>query len=346
MQDADFLSLFSRLSPERLQAVGRMAQVLCEVADAQPIGRRSIASRLSLNEREVRSIAEELKMQGLLEADISGMKLSPAAADLVDACRKLTQSLFSLRSLEDRLCRLLQARSVTVVTGSADSDARVLQDVGRAAARKLRESLRRNSILAVGGGSAMAETARGLHPAALDQLMVVPLRGGIGPLMEDQANVIAGEIATRLGGRYRLLHLPDNPGPEAMKELLKQEEVRRTVELLRQADVVIHGIGRADEMAEKRSLPESVQANLRRDGAVGEAFGAFFDKDGRTVYRVETFGADVPQAFGACRVIAVAAGARKARAIIACLRREKAADLICDESAANAMLALLSGEQS
>ena len=343
MPEADILSLFSRLSPERTQAIGRMAQVLCEVADCQPIGRRSIAARLSMAEREVRSIAEELKAQGFLEADVSGMKLSPAAMDLIPGCREISRRLLSHSSLEQRLCRLLKAASVTVVSGSVDTDPRVLQDVGRAAARKLRDSLHRDSILAVGGGSAMAETVRGLHPASFDHLMVVPLRGGIGPLMEDQANVIAGEIATRLGGSYRLMHLPDNLSPESLKELLNQDDVRKTVQLIHQADVIIHGIGRADEMAEKRGFSAETRAELRRNGAVGEALGAFFDRDGKTVYHVESFVADVPKTDG-CRVIAVAAGARKAKPIIACLKREQQAALICDEGAADAMLSILGSE--
>ena len=344
MSERDFLSLFSKLSPERTQAMGRMAQLICEVADFQPIGRRSVAWHLSITEREVRSIADELKAQGFLDADASGMKLSPAAAELLPACRELSRRLFSISEIEQQLCRLLNAESVTVVTGSAGDDPRVIQDVGRAAARKLKEYLHRSSILAVGGGSAMAETARGLHPASLEDLMVVPLRGGIGPLMEDQASMIAAEIATKLGGHYRLMHLPETIGQEAARELLAQEDVRKTLELIRRADVVMHGIGRADEMAQKRSLPETVRALLHEQGAVGEAFGEFFDQDGKTIYHAETFGADVLKASEERRVIAVAAGARKAQAIVACMKREKRATLICDEGAANAILSTLQTE--
>ena len=341
MSDCDFLSLFSKLSPERTQSIGRMALLLCVVADFQPIGRRSVAARMSTTEREVRSIADEMKAQGFLCADASGMRLAPAAADLLPACRELSRHLFSPDEIEQTLCRLLRAENVIVVPGSAGDDSRVIKDVGRAAARKLKEYLHKSSILAVGGGSAMAETARGLQPAALSDLMVVPLRGGIGPVMEDQASMIAAEIATKLGGHYRLMHLPEALGQEAARELLAQEDVKKTLQLIGQADVVMHGIGRADEMAEKRSLPEAVRTLLRDQGAVGEAFGEFFDQDGKTIYHAETFGADVFKASNERRVIAVAAGARKAQAIIACMKREQRVTLICDEGAANAILSTL-----
>ena len=39
--------------------------------------------------------------------------------------------------------------------------------------------------------------------------IVVPARGGVGEVVEYQANVIASVLAERLRGTYKMLHLPD-----------------------------------------------------------------------------------------------------------------------------------------
>jgi central glycolytic genes regulator len=161
--------------------------------------------------------------------------------------------------------------------------------------------------------------------------------------MEGQASVIAAEIAEKLGGEYRMIHLPDTLDADALKEMLKMDEVRETVDLIRRANVVIHGIGRADVMAQKRHLPPAVMGLLREGGAVGEAFGVFFDALGRPVYRLETGSGDHTSSAEA-RVLAAACGTGKAEAVIACMRYEKHCGLITDESTAKAMLSILEAD--
>ena len=337
-----FLKLLERLSPERTLVLGRLARVLCEVADTQPVGRRALASRLGLTEREIRSLAEELRAQGFLEFDGTGMKITPDAAAWIPEARRLTRRLFAPASMEERLSRLLNLTRCVVISGDAQEDGRILSEVCRAAGQTLVETLTDSSTLAVGGGSTMAEVARNLPAASFPHLMVVPLRGGIGSVMEGQASVIAAEIAERLGGQYRLIHLPDNLDGDTLREMLKMDEVRRTVDLIRRADVAIHGIGRADEMASKRGLDAETCRKLLSGGAEGEAFGAFFDLQGRLIHRLSTPGGDLAEG-GERRMIACAAGSSKARAIIAALRANRYHALVTDGAAAGEILSLLEG---
>ena len=73
-------------------------------------------------------------------------------------------------------------------------------------------------------------------------------------------------------------------------------------------------------------------------GAVAEAYGCYFDMQGQLVYSASTvahnLGAQKPQ----CAFVAVAAGARKADAIIAVMRARRHALLVTDEGAAKAVL--------
>ena len=343
MPQDDLLSLFLSLAPEKTLEIGRMAQVLCEVARLQPVGRRTLAARLSMTEREIRDASDSLRQQGLVTSDGSGMRLTPRAQGLLASANEVSGRLFALSSLEDFLRRALGCRYVTVIRGSADKDPRVLAEVGRRAAQALKKELRDGEILAVSGGSTMAAVAEGLAGNGSRPVMVVPLRGGMGPVMEGQASVIAAEIAEKLGGEYRMIHLPDTLDAEALREMLKMDDVRETVSLIRRADVVMHGIGRADDMAEKRHLSPDILSLLRERGAVGEAFGVFFDRAGRAVYRLETWSGEHAEAAEG-RVLAAACGSRKAEAIIACLRYEKHCALITDEGAARRMLSLIEAE--
>jgi DNA-binding transcriptional regulator LsrR (DeoR family) len=86
-------------------------------------------------------------------------------------------------------------------------------------------------------------------------------------------------------------------------------EIDETLSLLERADVVLHGVGRADDMARKRQLPADVEAEVLRKGAVAEAYGCYFDRKGRMVYSASTVSHDLGVLKPNCALIAVAAGA-------------------------------------
>ena len=171
-------------------------------------------------------------------------------------------------------------------------------------------------------------------------VMVVPARGGIGRALETQANTIASEIAKRLGGHHRLMHLPDLLDEQVLTELRKLGDVTETLDLLQRADVVLHGIGRADEMAEKRQLSPTLEHQVLVDGAVAEAYGCYFDEGGHIVYSASVVAHDLGKLKPSCAMLAVAAGKRKARAIVAVMRNRSHAMLATDEGAALEILSL------
>ena len=70
----------TKLTPTLMQPVFNLAMMLDRIAALQPVGRRALAARLHMSEREVRSLADELKNSGYLRIDASGMELTEAAA--------------------------------------------------------------------------------------------------------------------------------------------------------------------------------------------------------------------------------------------------------------------------
>lgn len=339
MQD-DYFALMQKLAPDLAQQIERRALVLERIDALQPVGRRLLAAKLNLPEREVRTVAALLKEHGLVSLDAAGMSVTAEADHILPAARRFSRELRGLTGLETELSQKLGVAKVFVAPGDVDQDPHVLHEVGRIAASRLRSFLQSGSTLAVTGGSTIHEVAFALAAGTPMNVMVVPARGGIGRSVETQANTVASEIAKRLGGHHRLMHLPDHLDEQALTELRKLREITETLDLLQRADVVLHGIGRADDMAQKRMLTSAVQMEVQQKGAVAEAYGCYFDLQGRMVYSASSLAHDLGALKPRCAMLAVAAGARKAQAILAVMRSRPHTMLVTDEGAARTILKL------
>ncbi len=340
----ELIAFFKRIAPEQLSEIGRRAQVLTGIENMQPVGRRALSARLHLSEREVRAVATSLKELGLLHLDAAGMQLTDKAQEVLSNARDLSRFMFGLSDLERALSQRLNVPHVVVVSGDQDEDPQVLKDVGRAAAHRVKQLLQSGMTLAVGGGSTMLSIAQGMTSSVPLNVMVVPARGGMGTMVETQASVVAAEIARRIGGHYRVMHLPDSVDEVTLHEMCKQKDVKETIELLQRADVVVHGVGRADEMARHRGFSRLECEELLKRGAKGEAFGDFFNGEGKTVFQMSTVSLELTKLQKNPVMIAAAAGKCKAEAIIASTRHEAHESLITDEGAAHRILEILSNE--
>ena len=337
----DFLGLMQSLAPDLAEEMGRRALVLERIAALQPVGRRQLAARLNLPEREVRAVANVLKEADFITLDAAGMALTAKADEILAASREFSRAMRGLTDMETRLSKSLGVPKVYIAAGNADTEGHVLQDVGRMAALRVRGLLQNGNTLAVTGGNTMAQVARFMPVASPLNVMVVPARGGMGRAVETQANTLVAEIARKLGGHHRLMHMPDHMDQAALTEMLKVPEVKEAMELLQRADVILHGIGRADEMAKHRRLSVSLTRKLSEQGAVAEAFGNYFDQEGKCLYSASSVGVDTAILQPHCQMIAVAAGKRKAEAILAVLKHYHHTMLVTDEGAAQEMLCLL-----
>lgn len=340
MQD-DFLRLMKRLAPDLLDEMALRALVLERIAALCPVGRRQLASRLGLPEREIRSAAAALKEQGLIRLDASGMALTEKAAETLPLAEAFSRATRGLTELETELAAALRVERVCVVAGDADADESVLRDVGRLAAQRVRATLQSGMTVAVTGGATIQQTILAMQTAAPMNVMVVPARGGMGRSVETQANTLAAELAQRLGGHHRLIHLPDAMNDAARQEMLRLPEVAEVMALIQRADVILHGVGRADVTMKAARLAPATVRRLTEQGAVGEAFGAYYDRAGRCLMESSSVGVDLARLSPSCRMIAVAAGAKKAEAVVAVLRHHPHTLLVTDEGAARRMRALL-----
>ena len=341
--EPDLVSLMRKLAPDLADEIARRALILERISALQPVGRRQLAAKLHLPEREIRNTAMLLKDLGYVELNASGMTVSPKAEDILESARSFSSVMSGLTDEENRLAELLGTERVLIAPGDSDEDPQVLQDVGRICANRVKAMLQNGNTLAVTGGRTIAAVARSLQSVTPLNVMVVPARGGLGHSVELQANTLAEEIAGRLGGHYRLIHLPDRLDAAAMTEMLKLPEVSEAMERLERADIILHGIGRAEDTMRDRKLNRATQNQLVSQNARGESFGSYYDLTGRCLMTVTSLGVDPARLKPDCRMIAAAAGSSKAEAIISVLRSRSHALLVTDQGAADRMLRILQG---
>ena len=180
----DFVALMQAIAPEMAEAMARRAMVLTAIAESAPVGRRQLALRLNLAEREVRADVEKLRDAGLITLDKAGMNPTPNASRWLESARSFARQTQGLTALETALMQVLPVKTVFVAPGDADADVRVLSDVGRLAAQGVRQLLHSGSTLAVTGGSTIAATAHAMQSSAPMNVMVVPAQGGFGREVE------------------------------------------------------------------------------------------------------------------------------------------------------------------
>ena len=339
--EKQWISLMQRLAPDLTEEMARRALMLERIFSLQPVGRRQLAASLRMPEREIRNTAMLLREMGYLTMDASGMSLTEKAGEVLSQAVDFSRAISGITEMESHLSEVLPADDVMIARGNADRDPAVLTDVGRLCAMKLRSMLRSGDTLAVTGGRTVAAVAGQIQAGSPLNVMVVPARGGMGRSAELQANTLASAIATRLGGHYRLIHLPDHLDPGTMHEMQKLPEISEVTDLISRADVILHGISDVQEALRDPRLSRKEQAMLKENQARGECFGLFFDMEGRCLLRLNSVGVDPDRRKTDCSLIAAAAGASKAEAIIAVLRHNRHRLLVTDEGAAVRMLSLL-----
>lgn len=338
--DTSILSTLFQIAPDLMEEVELRSLVLERVEALEPIGRRALAQRLHLAEREVRSAADALRDAGLITQSASGMELTQQGRGLIEAARAVSRGRRSLSSMELTLSHRLGVERVCVVHGDADIDDSVLEQAAQAAARQIRFLLQDAHVLAVSGGRTLALTAQAITLAAPMEITVVPAQGGVSGSMRTQANTLAEEFAQRLGGESRLLHLPEGLSAGAADELIRLPQVREALELARHADVLLYGVGRPAQRAKRLGLSAAERERLESRGAVAEALGFYYNAQGQVVggssvvLRAQELGVRR-------RAAAIAAGHSKAEAIMAVCMHHPHRLLVTDEGAAHRILELL-----
>ncbi len=327
-----------RFAPEAMQIMNARYLILRQVLHNQPIGRRQLGKNVGCSERMVRTEVETLRSRGALLMTPVGIYLTPYGEELLRDVDEIVPWLLNIQILGDNLKQLYNLDEVIIVPGDSFLDPIAHEDLGRAGAEYLRKKLYPSCILAVTGGTTLAQVAQAMREVNAPNICVVPARGGLGENVELQAGNIAAKIARAVGGQYRLLHIPDNIEESTAAALKKDIHISEVINTIKSAHILVHGIGPAMEMAGRRGLSALEIEFLQKHAAMGEALRYYFDRWGKIIFEIPGIGLELNDLQNIRLIVAVAGGSNKAEAIEAVLKNGQENVLITDEGAAKQII--------
>lgn len=294
-------------------------------------------------------------MDGMKQSDIAlAMNLSPSKVNrLIAQGRKLGMVKIAIESpfqrlvdIEKRLTAIDGLGSAIVTPTVAGSAETTLQQVGRAAANQLLESLRDGDVVAITGGKAVSAVVENMQPERSFDVTVVPLTGGVQGKFYTDVNHLASRLAERLGGRTMLVHAPLFAESREQRDMLMaMASTREVFDLARKAAIALVGIGSiaapGSSYYDLHPLPSPVREEIIRIGVRGEFLAHLIREDGTVADHPlnSRLVALSPAELAQCpRTIGVAAGPEKVLPIRAVLNGRFLDTLIVDEETAGKVI--------
>jgi DNA-binding transcriptional regulator LsrR (DeoR family) len=230
--------------------------------------------------------------------------------------------------LERQLEEVYGLKEALVVTCSAPERRTIIAELGMVAASNLTRGLQGNEVIALSWGTSVLSVVNALSPMDLPDIRVVQLLGGLGELeAQTHGAELAQRMAQALGARSRLLHAPGIVKDKAVRDALATDpQVSDTLALAERADIALLGIGvlepKATLLSSGNTLTRSEVDALKAQGAIGDIALQFFNERGvrvdHPIYQ-RIIGMDLEKIRAIDRVIGVACGLEKIRAIRAAL---------------------------
>jgi DNA-binding transcriptional regulator LsrR (DeoR family) len=315
----------SRLDEMRLMA--KVARMYYE----QGIRQQEITERLKIHQSKVSRMLKRARETSMVRISVT------------------TPSGF-FPELEDALESRFQLGEAVVIDSDKGED-RIVRDIGAAAAFYLETTIKPEMVIGISSWSrslfAMVDT---LHPSDSGRgCKVVQILGGVGSANSKyQATALAQRLAGLIGASPVLLQAPAVVGSAQAKSILVNDpSVRDAANWFPRVDLALVGIGSmspsgllasSGNIFSDRELEE-----LKKQGAVGDICFQFIDQDGQQIespLMQRVIGIDLAELRRAGRVVGIAGGSDKAKAILASLRGRWINVLITDRRTAESLLSL------
>jgi DNA-binding transcriptional regulator LsrR (DeoR family) len=237
--------------------------------------------------------------------------------------------------------------AVVVQVSDPDDHARVVRELGPAAAECLLRCLSGNEVIATAWGTSILAMVDALPHRSWPNLTIVQMLGGLGPVdtLEHSAE-LTHRLAQKFGAKLRLLPAPGLVATPDMAAALKAEpQIANALELAARADVALVGLGaptpdslllRTGTILNSRDLEL-----LREVRAVGDIALRYLDASGHPLdldLNERLVGLTIDQISKCRRVIGIAGGKHKHDIIRAALRGKILDVLVTDLNTAQTLL--------
>lgn len=291
---------------------------------AAGLSQAEVARKLGLNNLKAHRLINKANRDGLVKVFIDG--------DIGECIE-----------LEALLCDRYELNSCLVVPDLGESDL-PLKALGTAGAQLIRQELDNKCLsIGVGHGRTLAACVDNLPAKPTTKTHFVSLLGGLTRKFLASPHDVIHRLAERTAAEAYVMPVPFLANStEDRKVLLGQRGIHEVFELARQTELKLVGIGSTESeaslvstgMIESQELEE-----VKNAGGAGEILGHYFDDDGNAIATELTDRTislsldDLRQS----RIIAVAGGVFKTRAIRAVLKSRLLSGLVTDECTARAL---------
>lgn len=222
-----------------------------------------------------------------------------------------------------------------------------LKALGMAAAECLMRGIQGHETIAITWGHSIASVVDALPAADWPDLHIVQTLGG---LNQPDSKINAGDLARRaaqaLGANLTLLSSPGIVESKGVRDaLMNDQQIKHSLQLAAHANIALVGIGvpDSDSFSLVEVLKETDIQRLKSNGVVGDIGLQFYNEKGQLVpeeIHDLVVGLSLPQYKAIPRVIAVAGGLQKVRAIRAAMKGGIINVLVTDEFTAFELLRL------
>lgn len=248
---------------------------------------------------------------------------------------------------ENELRRRFGLDDASVVAVSGSEQMEIDRQMAAAISVILEATLRDGDVIGVMAGYAVNGISEHIGYVRREGLRIVPLVGGLGSSgAKWQSDQTAQNFAERLRCPYLKLNAPACVlSKEAHDALIREPEIRGVLELAESSAIAFVGIGQFSDSAtilQAGALHPRDVAELSEKGAVASICGSFLDDQGQSVsasVSERMISVDLNGLRQIPKVIAVANGQKKVRAITAALRSGVLNVLVTDLDTAKAILA-------
>jgi DNA-binding transcriptional regulator LsrR (DeoR family) len=247
--------------------------------------------------------------------------------------------------LENRLAERFGLQYCEVIP-SVDEDESLFRTLGNAGANFLKREIERgdHAIIGLGHGRTLATAVQMLPRVSARDLRFVSLLGGLTRNYAANPFDVMHRIAEKTGMQAYVMPVPFFANTADDREvLLAQRGVKEVLDLANRATLKLVGLGTVDthaQLVQSGMIEAKEIEDVAASGAVGEMLGYFFDADGRTLETTltsRTLSAALPRSKTE-RLVALAGGREKIRALRAVLNSRSLNGLITDEQTAESLL--------
>ncbi|WP_228069173.1 sugar-binding transcriptional regulator [Marivivens aquimaris] len=247
--------------------------------------------------------------------------------------------------LEEQLCKKYNLQSCDIAPDLGE-DGMPIRALSLAGASRLRRWLEagKHDMIGIGHGRTLAAAVRAMPNFETKELRFVSLLGGLTRNFSANPHDVMHLLAEKTGARAYVMPVPFFANTAHDRQvLLSQNGVREVFELAENSSLKIVGVGTVDtdtQLVNSGMIEQDEITQIANAGAAGELLGHFFAEDGsvlETTLTSRTLAVSMEKG-KTDRIVALAGGPSKVKAIRAVLRSGRLSGLITDEQTARALL--------